>query len=306
VKGVTLAILSCACFGFAPIFEKTLLTYMTPSALAALRSITAGLILYFVMEAFNKIKEIDELTRRDILLLITITGMVGIFGPLFYLKGLKTTSVANTLILARFNSFLIAVFAGFLLKERWSLHQLFGSIFMISGLLIIFTRGFTIGYSFLPGDIYILTAALFWSSSTVFMKKYLCHLPPELLVVSRNIIGGCVLFIFAYQDITSIVPVFEIPLFLAGLAIFGVILSQMLWYTALEHTDATNVGLISITIPIFGTFFAAVLLKEILVTYQLIGGFFALLGLAAMEVHLSKTTIHKLECALKTHFHFHH
>jgi drug/metabolite transporter (DMT)-like permease len=306
LKGVTIAIISCACFGLAPIFEKTLLLHMSPLALACLRSLTAGLILILVMEVVHKIREIEELSHRDALLVFLIAGMVGVFGPLFYLNGLKLTSVANALLIGRSNSMLIALFAWFLLKEKWTLHQFIGSILMVSGLLVIFSRGFTLGYHFLPGDLYIGAAAFMWASSAILMKKYLCHLPPEVLVVARNMIGGLVLLVFAFQDVSTIDLVLEIPLYLAGLGIFGVILAQFLWYTALEHTSASNVGLASISIPIFGTFFAAFFLGETLVSYQMIGGGLVLVGLTAMEIHLSQTTIHKLECLVETRFHLHH
>ena len=138
------------------------------------------------------------------------------------------------------------------------------------------------------------------------MKKYLHHLPPEVLVVSRNMIGGLVLLVFGFGDVTAISYSIQIPVYLIGLAIFGVILSQMLWYFALEHTKATNVGLASISIPIFGTFFAAIFLGERLVGYQIAGGLLVLLGLVAMEIHLNQLSIKNLERRLKLRAHFHH
>ena len=306
MKGMTGAILSCMFFGVSPIFEKTLLLYMSPHALAILRSLSAGVLLLFAMEVLHKIREIESLSKHDIVLLILIAGMVGVFGPLLYLSGLKTTSVANALLIGRSNSLLIAFLAWLLLKEKWTFHQFFGSALMVSGLLIIFSRGFTLGYEFLPGDVYIMGAAFMWASSAVLMKKYLHHLPPEVIVVTRNTLGGLVLLTFGFSESAAITLVPQIPLYLAGLAIFGVILAQMLWYWSLEHTAATSVGMASISIPIFGSIFAALILGEKLVSYQLIGGFLVIIGLLAMELHLNQLSIKNLERRLKLRVHFHH
>ncbi|MFH1789201.1 MAG: DMT family transporter [Candidatus Altiarchaeota archaeon] len=306
MKGVSAAILSCMFFSISPIFEKTLLTCMSPLALAALRSLTGGVLLLFAMEVVHKMREIEELTRHDILMILLIIGTAGVLAPIFYLRGLNLTSVANTLLIGRSNSLLIAVWAWLFLKEKWTIHQAVGSVLMITGLFAIFTRGFTASYTFLPGDMYLLAAATMWSSSAVLMKRYLHHLPPEVIVVSRNMIGGLVLLVFGFGDVNAIQYSIQIPVYLIGLAVFGVILPQMLWYFALEHTKATTVGLASISIPIFGTFFAAIFLGEKLVEYQLIGGFLVLIGLTAMEIHLSQLSIKNLKRRLKLRPHFHH
>ena len=306
MKGLTIAILSCACFGLAPVFEKTLMLYMSPLALACLRSLAAGFLLLFVMEAIHKIREIRDINRHDALLLVFIAGMVGVFGPLFYLTGLKTTSVANALLIGRSNSMLIALLGWIILREEWTIHQVIGSVLMLTGLIVIFTRGFTLGYQFMHGDLFIAGAAVMWATSSVLMKRYLCHLPPEVIVVARNMIGGLILLVFAFSEVQEIQLNPKLPFYLTGLAVFGVIMAQLLWYTALEHTTASNVGLTSISIPIFGTIFAALFLGEQLLTYQMMGGAMVILGLTAMEIHLSTTKLHQLECSIKTHLHFHH
>lgn len=306
MRGMTIAILACMCFGIGPIFEKTLMNTFTPLALSALRSLTAGVLLVLMMRVYHKLKEIQELSKRDALLLGLIAGMVGIMGPFFFLTGLSKTSVANALLIGRSNSLLIAFFAALLLDEKFTFHQILGTILMVSGLLVIFSRGFVAGYEFRDGDLYIAVAAFMWALSAVLMKKYICHLPPEVIVAARNLLGGVVLTYFAFHDITYATLTYMVPLYLAGGAIFGVLLAQFLWYEALEHTDASNVGFASISIPIFGTIFASVFLGETLVSYQIVGGALVLLGLFAMEIHLSTTRIHKLECVIKAHLHFNH
>ncbi|HHQ45563.1 MAG TPA: DMT family transporter [Candidatus Altiarchaeales archaeon] len=306
MKGTTIAVLSCAFFGLSPIFEKTLLKHMSPLALSALHSLLAGVLLVFLLEFAHKLWEITCLCRRDKIILLLTAGMVGVFGPIFYLHGLKLTSVANTLLIGRSNSLMIALFATILLRERLTVHQVLGSILMISGLIIIFSRGFRFGYEFRIGDIYILIASFFWALSAVLMKKYLQHVPPEVIVVARNFIGGIILLFFALPDISQVEMVWEIPVYLMGLALFGVILAQLLWYSALEHTKASNVGIASISIPIFGSFFAAIFLGETLETYQMIGGGLVLIGLTAMEIHLSILNVGNLKRRLKLRHHLHH
>jgi len=206
----------------------------------------------------------------------------------------------------RSSSLLIALLAGIFLREKLTLHQVVGSVLMVLGLVFIFSRGFTQGYTFIPGDLYILGASVIWASSAILMKKYLHHLPPEVIVVTRNTIGGMVLLAWSFSEVTTINLVPLIPLYLAGLAIFGVLLSQLLWYWSLEHTKASNVGIGSITTPIFGTFFAVIFLGETLAAYQLLGGLLVILGLIYMEIHLSQLSIRNLKRRLMLRPHFHH
>lgn len=306
MKGITIAIIACMCFGAGPIFEKTLMQGMTPLALAALRSLVAGILLLFLMEILHKLHELRDCSHHDMALIFLIVGLVGVFGPLLYLTGLKTTSVANTLLIGRSQALLISFFAFIWLREKLTVHQVIGTLLMITGLIVIFTRGFRSGYTFMAGDLYILGAAIIWSSTAVLIKKYLCHIPPEVIVSARNLIGGLVLCIIAFQDIQAMPLDYTLPLYLGGLALIGVVMGQFLWYTALEHTSASNVGLTSISTPIFGSVFAAFFLGEKLASYQVWGGFLVIIGLIAIEIHLSLTDIRKLECMIKHHVHFHH
>jgi len=303
LKGVTAALLACICFSLTPVFEKTLLQSLSPLALAAIRSIIAGLLLLLAMESLHKLGELKCLGRRDCVILAWIVLMVGVLGPLTYLTGLKTTAVANGLIILRLNSLLIAFFAWILLGEKMTLHQFLGTTLMITGLVTIFTRGFTISYGFHPGDLYIAAAAVMFSSSSVLMKKYLHHLPPEVLVVVRNLAAGLILLTLAFGDVSSVTFNFETASYLIALAVIGILFVQLLWYYALEHASATNVGLTSISVPVFGSFFAWLFLGETLAGYQILGGFLVILGLVGMEIHLSQLKIMR---KLKFRVFFHH
>jgi drug/metabolite transporter (DMT)-like permease len=292
-------------FALDPVLSKELLLVMSPNALAALKALLAGLILVVGMEAVHKIRELVELSKWSLLILVLVGLFGGALGHVLVYYGLKDTSVTNTTLLSRSYALLMALMGAVLLREKISLHQIVGGTAMTLGLIVIVFRGFTIGYTPYRGDILILGGALGWAIANILMKKYLQHIPPEVIVSFRNIVGGLVLLLVAAGDITTAHYTSKTMYWLIALALLAVVVPQLLWYKALELTTAANVGLTALSVPLFASAYAVILFGEKIVAYQLIGGALILLGLLMLEIHSYKNWLHQLEHRLKAH-HLHH
>ena len=174
---------------------------------------------------------------------------------------------------------------------------------MVAGVVVIATRNFTVTLSPEYGDVFLIMTALCWSAANILMKKYLCDLPPEVIVVGRHALAAVILITLTFNHIPGVVNMEMLP-YLTGLVVFVILVGQYLWYYSLEHTSAGNVGLISLTIPLFGVLYSVTLLGEQLTPYQIIGGALIVLGLFAVEVHLS--SLKDIECMIRGVHHPHH
>lgn len=296
MRGVTSALASCLFLGLQPVFSKVLLSYMPPTVLAALTSFCALILLVFILEIEHKIREIGVLKRRDILVLLVIGLLSGVAAQLFYVHGLKHSTATNAVLLTRMNSLLIALLGVVFLKEKVSSHQVGGSLLMVAGVVVIATKNFSVTVSPEYGDLFLIMTALCWAFANIIMKKYLCDLPPEVIVIGRHALAAVILMTLTFNQIPGIVNAQMLP-YLVGLVVLVILVGQYLWYYSLEHTSAGNVGLISLTIPMFGVLYSVTLLGETLTSYQIIGGALIVLGLFAVEVHLS--TLKDIECRIR-------
>ncbi|MFH1403042.1 MAG: DMT family transporter [Candidatus Altiarchaeota archaeon] len=303
MKGVTIALASCMFLGMQPVFSKVLLGYMPPIVLAALTSFSAALILVSILGIEHKIDEIKALTKKQVIILGVIGIMSGIMAQLFYVTGLNQSTATNAVLITRLNSLLIALMGVVFLKEKLTFNHIIGSVFMFTGVVIIATKNFTVDVQATRGDFLLILTAVCWASSNIIMKKYLCDIPPEVIVIGRHALAGIVLSAITINQIPAIITL-EMLAFLAGLVVLVILVGQYLWYYALEHTSAENVGLTSLTIPFFGVIYSVILLGEQLMQYQVTGGLLIIIGLTAVEIQLSK--LHDIECRIRSWHHPHH
>ncbi len=296
MRGLTYALLSCMFLGLQPIFSKVLLNYMPPIVLTALTSSIAAVLLIVILEVKDKVEEMEDLGKRRFLALLAVGLVSGVLAQLLYVTGLMQSTATNAVLLTRMNSLLIALMGVVFLREKFTPHQLAGSVVMVAGVVIIATKNFTVSVQPTYGDGLLLLASLCWASANIIVKKYLCSLPPEVIVIGRHGFAGLVLLMLTVGQVPDVMNP-EVLAYLAGLAVLVIVVGQWLWYYALEHVDVSSVGLTSLTIPLFGVVYAVTLLGEELLPYQMLGGSLIILGLAAIEFHF--TTLKNIECRIR-------
>jgi drug/metabolite transporter (DMT)-like permease len=167
-----------------------------------------------------------------------------------------------------------------------------GTFIMFTGIFAIVTQNFSSGLSFNAGDILVFSSAFFYACGTVLFKRFMHHIPPEVIVTFRNLFGAVILFMLAFVmvDFSSVYSLVSLDMLLPlfGLVFLTVIGAQLLWYKALEMTYATNVLLATLSSPLIGVFYAVFLLGEPLLQSHVFGGALILAGLISMEIHFSR------------------
>jgi drug/metabolite transporter (DMT)-like permease len=284
MRGTTYALIACMFFGLNSVFSKYLLGFFSPLALAALASILAAVLLFLFFEVEHKVWDIFRLTRKEFITILFVCVIFGVLGVYLFYEGLNDTSATNAVLLTRLNPLLTAIFGVLFLGDKLKVSHLAGSFTMLLGIVLIATKNLTVDLSLASGDGLIIFGVSMWGVSNFLVKKNLTRLQPEVIVIWLNGLAGGILLGFTAVD----VPIhFDLKalIYLLGLVIFVRVLARYFWFEALELTSACNCGVISLSTPLFGVFFAVGLLGESLHDYQIIGGTFIIAGLVLVEVH---------------------
>ena len=237
-----MAFIAVALFALYPIFGKILLESVNPFLIIVFSHVLAAIILISILNLFKEIKILKKEAKHDFRLLILVSMLYGVLGPLFFFVGLSMTSAANSILIGRAEAIFLALLGVVMLKEKVTKKQVFGTIIMFTGIITIATKGFETGFTFNIGDIFIFIAAFSFASAAIILKKYLSHVRPEIMVTITNLFGGIILFIISlfFVDYSSVIdyinPSVVIPLIF--LVVFTLIFAEYLWFKALEKTTA--------------------------------------------------------------------
>jgi drug/metabolite transporter (DMT)-like permease len=193
----------------------------------------------------------------------------------------------------------MSILAVFMLKEAITKLQIAGTGVMFFGIWFIAAAGpaAAAGDAAMMGvgDIMVFISAAAYAFSNVLFKRYLHHLPAEVIVSMRNVFGAASLLVAVF--VLSMLPGISYPVdsvlqpwvaIMLGAAILSMIAGQFLWYSALEKTTATRVSAAILFSPVIGVAFAAVLLGEAITMAHVIGGLLIVGGMVLMEYHTRK------------------
>jgi len=225
MKGSITAFLAVASYA---VFGKILLTQVSPVLILVLNNFLAAAILILVLDLIKRIKLLKNTSRKDIGMIYIISIFAAFLGPLLFLLGLKITSTANAIFIGKSQTVMTTILAVFLLKEKIKPKEIVGAIVMFIGILILSTGGMITNLQFNYGDILVFLSGLSHSISQIMFKKYVHHVPAEVVVTLRNLFGAVMLFIISlmitdYSQITLLLSMNYIVALL-GLVIITTIL----------------------------------------------------------------------------------
>ena len=196
--------------------------------------------------------------------------------------GLPHTSAITGSFLLQLQTPATLLFALFFLKEKIVWKQLAGIVLLLAGSLLVILRDlhgpFQINSG--QGDLFVLIAAVGIGFSYIPGKR-LSEVGDALQInLLRLFVGSCLLLpLLAVQPNVLLAP-FSWSLIgvlvLYIVANFGI--AYILLQTSLRLLQAWEVSAILLTLPLFSTFFALLLLHESLTLLQIVGGGIILVG----------------------------
>jgi drug/metabolite transporter (DMT)-like permease len=288
--GYSSALTVALIFGVWYSFDKILLQYLHPLALAGLTYVVAALFLFLIrfsplqsriLTILNRESEVESFISRRDYFLVFITALLGsVTAPAIYLTGLNQITAVNTALLMNVQAFFIIVIGIFFLKESVQKKDIFGFIFLLSGAIFLTTGNggnLSLNQS-LYGSMMVILAALFWSMDTS-LSKFLSNKRDLVLIAALKCsIGGVFLILISLiLGLNLKLPLNQLP-YLIFIGLFCISFSLVLTYFSIREIGSTRTGSIFAFDSLFGAIFAFIILNEPFTILQLLFGLFMLFG----------------------------
>lgn len=243
-KGIQLAIITALISGVSIFVNKFVVSVIEPPLVfTAIKNTSVGLLIFGILLATKKWRQIRKLTRKESLYLILI-GIIGGSLPFYlYFTGLSQIPAVNAALIHKTLVLWVAILAIPFLKEKLSPIQILGVILLFSSNLAI--GGFQ-GLQFSSGEFLVLAATILWAVENILAKKALSSLDPDLVVAARMGFGSAILLAasaLAYpQALGNIVYLNLTQLFWLIITAAFLLGYVTTWYHALKLAPATTVA----------------------------------------------------------------
>jgi drug/metabolite transporter (DMT)-like permease len=275
LQGLFLVILSMIIYGLNPVFANYLVKNIDPFLLAGASFLIASIPLLVQLVVSKDLHYLYKGKFLKSLLFVTAFALVG--DTLFFLGTYLTTGI-NTAILLQLEPIYALILASIFLGEIIKARQIFAVLTVVLGAIIIVNKGTE---SLNVGDIFIITAPLFYQLSHLTAKNILNKISNVTIVpAARLLYGGILLTTFALFIKPELVSGISFTNF-NNIILYGLYLSldYFLWYQVLKRLPLSVASAFlpfSIIVSILG---AMLLLKETITLPQYLGASLVLGGL---------------------------
>ncbi|OIJ13609.1 EamA family transporter [Anaerobacillus alkalilacustris] len=281
---ILLLILATMIWGGNFVIGRAIVDELPPLTLAFWRWVVAAFV--FIPFVWKEIVDKKEILLENLkfLFLMALTGVAG-FNTLLYV-GLHYTTSINASLVNTTAPLMIATLSYFLLKEKLKKNQLLGIILSFTGVMVIFSQGsleVLLTLSFNIGDVIVIIAVILWALYSITIKYHSNRLPPLSSFAVSLVIGIFILFPFFLWEnvIVTKETVWNIKSFgtISYVGLLASIVAFLAWNSAVSQIGPGKAGIFLPLIPVFTTVFAIIFLGEVLVWFQVLGGFMAVLGI---------------------------
>jgi drug/metabolite transporter (DMT)-like permease len=225
-----------------------------------------------------------RVTKRDIrdFVLLGIAGQL--IAQLFITWGVRFTPASDAALLALIMPVSTAVMAHFLLGEHMNRIRWISFGLALLGVLAcsgVDWRTLNFGRGYLGGNVLIFFSVLGSAFYNAYSKKVLeRHSPLQVVLYSYYALLLVLLPVTIAAEPSGFanLPHYSTTVWigLAILAVFQYFLSMVIFLNVLTRLDATQAALSNYLIPFFGVLIAAIVLRERLTGFMIVGGLLAL------------------------------
>jgi drug/metabolite transporter (DMT)-like permease len=273
-KGVLFALTATLLWSVNMVIASGIKGHIPPVGLAFWRwTIACVALTPFALRSTLKNKTI-LLQNKGNLIVTAILG-VTIFNTLIYFAG-KTTSAINLSLIAISIPIFIVAISRIVFKEKVSAIKMVGIATIITGVLVLITKGSIqslLGINFTIGDLLMLLACFFFACYTILVRLKPKELPSKVFLFTIFIIGTILLLPFYiwehlyYNQVT-----FDSTTIYATtyVGICASLISYYLWNEAICLIGTSKTALIYYLIPVFSGILAYFFLNQAIVLTQII------------------------------------
>ena len=222
-------------------------------------------ISMFTSFILNKKEYIKKALSTSPFLMLSICAFLMGLSNIFFITAVKTTTVANVVIIFSTAALFSALFAYLFFKEKITKNIVISSFFIFIGLFIIFNDNLEIG-SF-EGNIYALLCTALFSISFVLLSKY-----KDMDRTILTAFAGLALSILAIFFCDELVVDFKTLMVLMIMGLLISPISRLLLGNGAKYISASEVSLLMIIETIMAPIWVWIFLNEIPSSYTFIGG----------------------------------
>ena len=221
-------------------------------------------ISMFTAFVFNKKEYIKKsLTQTSFMLIICALLMA--ISNIFFITAVKTTTVANVVIIFSTSALFAALFAYLFYREKISKNILISSFFIFIGLFIIFNDKLEMGN--LLGNIYAVLCTAIFSISFVLLSYY-----KEMDRVILTAFSGLALSILAFFFCDELIIDFKTLIIVMTMGLLISPVSRVLLGNGAKYISASEVSLLMIIETVMAPIWVWIFLNEVPSSYTFIGG----------------------------------
>lgn len=276
-KGLALTSLGVFIMSLESLFIK--FTTISPF----LFSFYIGIFMFISMISTFIFKEkavLKKALNTNLLMLIVCAILMGT-SNIFFITAVKTTTVANVVIIFSTAALFSALFAYLFYREKITKNIIVASFFMFVGLFIIFNDKLEIGS--IEGNIYALLCTAFFATSYVILSRY-----KEMDRFILTAFSGLALSMIAFFFCDDLSIDFKT---LAVVMIMGLLISpisRVFLGNGAKYISASEVSLLMIIETIMAPIWVWIFLDEVPSSYTFIGGSIIIATLIANSIYTLK------------------
>jgi drug/metabolite transporter (DMT)-like permease len=273
-KGILFALTATLLWSVNFVIASGIKGHIPPVGLAFWRWTIACVVLApFAIRSTIKNKSI-LLQNKRYLITTAILGIT-IFNTLIYFAGRTTSAINLSLIAISIPIFIVAI-SRIIFKEKVSAIKMVGIITIITGVLVLITKGSIqslLEINFTVGDLFMLLGCFFFASYTILVRLKPKEIPSKVFLFTIFSIGTMLLFPFYiwehlyYNQVT-----FDSTTIYATtyVGICASLISYYLWNEAICLIGTSKTALIYYLIPVFSGILAYFFLGQAIVLTQII------------------------------------
>ena len=282
-KGILFALLATILWSVNMVIASGVKEHIPPIGLAFWRWTVACVVLT-PLALRATIIDFKIIKKHIKYLLLTAVLGISIFNTLIYFAG-KTTSAFNLSLMAISIPLFIIGISRIVFKEKVSNLAIAGIITIITGVLVLISKGsldalLRINFAF--GDLLMLLACFFFACYTLLVRKKPEELEPKVFLYSVFVIGTLILLPFYLWENTYLEKVIidsKTLLIISYVGIFASLVSFYLWNEAIGLIGTSKTAVIYYLIPIFSGILAYFFLGQSIEFIQIISMAIIVLGL---------------------------
>lgn len=275
--GYVFAILAAVMFGSVSVVAKPLVSSVDPILLASLVYIISAITLSPFAQKKKK-----GITKRDLLLVLSIALCGAVIAPSLYFVGLTHASASDAALIANGEVFFSVLLAVIFFREKLRVVGWIAILLVLAGMVIITTNldftTFTLQQIHYK-DMLLIISMLFWAFDNNLSRYLAQKMNVANIVQIKSALGGGMLLVIAllvFQVNIDIGTNQIIPILLLG--IVGFAASLFFFLQGLKRIGTVRTITIFSMSSVFGVVAAALFLGEQIGLYQIIAAGVMILG----------------------------